>query len=149
MACRGNYCSWHTVTTGCETGTHRPVDNNRSYNFSSVPDVITSTYINELRSAVIAEAAARSVIVSNTTAASSETKIDYGTGGQHILLLLDQVLDQLGVSGGYNYSGVIKRDHYDDIKNRVNALYRDCICNGNCSLYTYCSCYNDCGCNYG
>lgn len=148
MACRGNYCSWHTTATGCRAGVHRSADGSRSYSFSAVPGVITTTYINELRNAVIAEAAARGVNVNWTTPASANTKIDYGTGGQHILELLDGVLDSLGMVGGYNYTGIIRRAHYDDIKNRVNALYRDCICNGDCSLYTYCTCYNDCGCNY-
>lgn len=148
MACRGFYCAVHVLSTGCPSEVHRPVDNARSYPFSEVPGVITTTYINELRDAVIAEAAARKVDVNWTTPASTSTKIDYGTGGQHILELLDSVLDSLGMIGGYNYSGIVQREHYDDIKNRVNALYRDCLCNGNCGLYNVCNCYGNCGCNY-
>lgn len=148
MACSGFYCAIHVLSTGCPSEVHRPVDNARSYPFSEVPGVITTTYINELRNAVIAEAAARKVNVNWTTPASTSTKIDYGTGGQHILELLDSVLDSLGMIGGYNYSGIVQREHYDDIKNRVNALYRDCLCNGNCGLYNVCNCYGNCGCNY-
>lgn len=152
MACAGNYCASHCYSYGC-TRNYRAPRPSYSYSFPAISDRPTAAFTTALRNAMNSELAARgsSVRVASGTVTTGTTKIAKFDNGTQILQNLSDCLEVLyGSSGSHNvsYTGNIVQWHFTDIRDRIQSIMRDCICNSDCGANAWCNCYNNCDCNY-
>lgn len=57
-------------------------------------------------------------------------------------------LSSSAIGDVYTAGNKITKAHWTNLANKILALMRECLCNGDCGANTWCNCHNYCGCNY-
>lgn len=138
---------------------------------------IKAVHINELRTAVAAELVERKALKNAgnfhstdsgnnpscttntyTTTAPWETITTSVTGSnvsigdeidkQHLMNISDAIKRVDGQTLTINSGATMQNWITTLVRNRINNLEDDCLCNSNCSCNNVCGCYGNCGCNY-
>ena len=52
------------------------------------------------------------------------------------------------ITVSFNDGSDVRSYHLRQMRDRLDNLRAECLCNGNCASRTYCSCKGDCGCDY-
>lgn len=143
-------CDTQCYQHGCYSG-HRAARPSFSYNFPDLSDRPTATFTNALRTACNEELAARGsgVRVSGDNVVSRVTPIAKTT--VEVLTDLKNCINSMSpnyITTSYSAGTKISKSQWQEIRDKINVLMRDCICNSDCGGNLYCGCYNDCGCYY-
>ena len=156
MACSPHTCTNHNTGTSTCSG-HRTscVGNKTTFTDTmSAGTAIKAIHINELRTSVATELTERKSCaggswgtISTTVSGTSKNAGDE-IDKQHLMDISDAIKRVDGQTLTINSGAVMQASIVTLIRNRINNLEDDCLCNSDCSCNNVCSCYGNCGCNY-
>lgn len=144
--CSSVNCHSHCYSYGCG-GTYRAPRPSYNYPFASEGDKPTANFINSIRSAVVSELSARGVGRTVANAATAKTNLISKTNTE-LMTDLKNCINAMGGSIKTVYTGIVKKSHGTELRDSIQTLMRDCVCNSDCGANAWCTCYGDCGCNY-
>lgn len=148
MACSSVNCASYCYSYGCGS-IHRGARPSYSYPFPDVGVESNAAFTNALRSAVASELAARQVghgvASANVVTGTHDVAV---VNGVQVLTDLRDCINAMVYCIGTVYTGDIYQWHVTEIRDRIQGLMRDCVCNSDCGANAWCTCYGDCGCNY-
>jgi hypothetical protein len=176
MACKGSHCTNHCYSYGCGEGTHRAPSSGNLFTFDNIAKEgkITANFTKQLKTALNSELSTRTKLrgYPNQTVGFTDPTKDsniLAKTNAEVLVELKNKINAIvthstykaatGATGGdggtlptlndtYNAGTIVTLAHWSNIRDKILALMRECLCNGNCGYNSICSCYNDCGCNY-
>ena len=144
--CASVNCHSHCYSYGCG-GMYRAPRPSYNYPFASEGDIPTANFINSIRNAVISELGARGIGRGVANAATARANLISRTNTE-LMTDLKNCINAMGANIGTVYSGLVRKSHGIELRDNIQALMRDCVCNSDCGANAWCACYGDCGCNY-
>lgn len=143
-------CDTQCYQYGCSL--HRAARPSYNYNFPDIGDRPTATFTNSLRAACNQELNERRIAtkVQSSNVVAGEHFIARNT----VEILTDLKNRINSMSPGYISTvytpgeTIITLSQWQEIRDKILKLMRDCLCHSDCGGNLYCGCFNDCGCYY-
>ena len=142
-------CNTQCYSYGCSL--HRAARPSYNYPFPDVGDRPTAVFTNALRTACNQELNERRIaqLIRSDTVVAKETLV--AKNNVEILADLKERINAMSpnyITTNYTKGTIISISQWTEIRDKIQNLMRDCLCNSDCGGNLWCGCYNDCGCYY-
>lgn len=153
MACTPAYCSYNCYSDTCAV--NAPACPTNATNFGADPvkgDVSFASHVNDLRISIDDERTTRRGLADDfPSSVDSDNEIEE----QHMVDMKDSINEMVAQTGDSTtvvitdtFSNLVSASEVTNLRDKINELREDCVCDSECGANSVCVCHGDCGNNY-